>query len=195
MLHHITDTLVAFGPLGVLLLALLDSAGIPMPAVLDFLLILVAVKSPDRAWLTASMATVGSLAGNLTLFLAARSGGRRWIKVPSPEKPQKFRRWFRRFGLVTVFIPAAVPLIPLPLKVFVVSAGVLHTGFLQFLAVILLARVCRYFGEAYLGMKLGEEGAKAFLIGNKWTLAGVGAAVALAFYLFVRLNDRRRQAA
>jgi membrane protein YqaA with SNARE-associated domain len=195
LLHHITDTLVAFGPLGVLLLALLDSAGIPMPAVLDFLLILVAVKSPDRAWLTASMATVGSLAGNLTLFLAARSGGRRWIKVPSPEKPQKFRRWFRRFGLVTVFIPAAVPLIPLPLKVFVVSAGVLHTGFLQFFAVILLARVCRYFGEAYLGMKLGEEGAKAFLIGNKWTLAGIVAAVALAFYVFVRLNDRRRQAA
>jgi membrane protein YqaA with SNARE-associated domain len=194
LLHQITQALVTFGPVGVFLIALLDSGGIPLPAALDFLLILVAVKSPDRAWLTATMATAGSLSGNLALFLAARSGGRRWVKVPSPEKPQKFRRWFQRFGLVSVFIPAAVPLIPLPLKVFVVSAGVLHTGLPQFFAVILLARILRYFGEAYLGMKLGEEGAKAFLRGNAWTLAGVMAVLALAFYLLARLNERRRHA-
>lgn len=166
-----------------------------MPAVLDFMLILVAVKSPEHAWLTAGMATVGSLIGNLGLFQAARTGGRRWVKVPAPDKPQKFRQWFQRFGLVTVFIPAVVPFIPLPLKVFVVSAGVLHTGMAQFLAVILLARVTRYFGEAYLGMKMGEEGAKAFLKGNMWTMAGVMLALALVLYGVVRLYDRRRQTA
>lgn len=166
-----------------------------MPAVLDVLLFGVAWKSPDLGWLTAALATLGSWLGNLVLFLAARSGGRRWIKVPAPDKPQKFRRWFQRFGLVTVFIPAVVPFIPLPLKVFVVSAGVLHTSFPQFLAVILVARACRFFGEAWLGMKMGEEGAKAFLKSNTWTLVAVLAGLAVAFYVLVRLSDRRRQAA
>jgi len=58
--------------------------------------------------------------------------------------------------MLTVFIPAVTPVLPLPLKVFVVSAGALKTPFSKFLAVILLARVIRYFGEAYLGILLGE---------------------------------------
>lgn len=172
-----------------------DSAGVPLPAALDAMLILVSVKTPDRAWMTAALATIGSLGGNVTLFLLARSGGRRWVKAPAPESPQKFRRWFRRFGLVTVFVPAVVPFIPLPLKVFVISAGVLHTSFGRFFAVILAARVLRYFGEAYLGMKLGEEGAKTFLVNNAWTLTGIALGLAAAMYVIVRLNDRRRQTA
>lgn len=195
LLHNITNALVAFGPPGVLLIALLDSAGIPLPAALDFLLILVAVKSPERAWITALLATAGSVAGNLVLFFAARRGGRRWMSEPAPDSPQKFRRWFRRFGLVTVFVPAVVPLIPLPLKVFVISAGILHTGIPEFVSVILLARVIRFFGEAYLGMRMGEEGAKAFLKGNVWTIAAVVAAVAVAAAVAAWLHDRRRQTA
>jgi membrane protein DedA with SNARE-associated domain len=185
---------VAFGPAGVFLLALLDSAGVPLPAALDALLILVAVKTPDRALITAALATAGSLAGNITLFSVARSGGRRWMKVPDPEKPQKFRRWFERYGLVTVFVPAVVPFVPLPLKVFVISAGALHTRFSQFLSVILLARLVRYFGEAYLGMRLGEDGAKQFLSHNVGTLTVIAVAFACAIYIAIRFTDKRRQA-
>lgn len=161
---------------------------------MDALLILVSVKTPDRAWITACMATVGSVGGNMALFWAARHGGRRWVKVPEPGKPQKFRQWFGRYGMATVFIPALLP-IPLPLKVFVVSAGVLHVSSTQFFAVVVLARVIRYFGEAYLGMKLGEAGAKAFLQNNAWTMAAVVVGLALVVVLIVRLNDRRRQTA
>lgn len=185
---------MAFGPVGVFLLAALDSVGIPLPAAMDALLILVAVKSPDRAWITAAAATIGSIGGNLLLYFAARKGGRRWAQVPHPDRPQKFRKFFRRFGLVTVFVPALLP-IPLPLKVFVVSAGVLHTGFAQFFAVILVARVTRYFGEAYLGMKLGEEGAKSFLKANAWTMAGGTVALILALYFAVRIHESRAQSA
>ncbi len=128
MLHKIAEALIAYGPPGVFLLALLDSLGVPLPAAIDALLLLVAWKTPDRAYLTAGLAIVGSLIGNIGLFWAARGGGKRWVKsIPEPEKPQRFRRWFRRYGLVTVFIPAMFPVIPLPLKVFVISAGVLHT--------------------------------------------------------------------
>jgi membrane protein YqaA with SNARE-associated domain len=192
-LHQLSDALIVFGPWGVLLLSLLDSLGVPMPAVMDALIIYVAWKSPDRAWFTASMAVAGSVAGNFGLFWGARHGFRRLIKPPDPGQRQKFRDWFRRYGLVTVFIPALLP-IPLPLKVFVVSAGVLHTPPGQFIAVVVLARLIRFFGEAYLGMRLGED-AQAFLNHNAWTLIGVALALALLLFWLIRLTERRRSRA
>ena len=113
-LHEFSDVLIRFGPWGVLLLSLLDSLGVPIPTVMDALLVYVAWKSPDRAWFTAAMAVAGSIAGNIGLFMAARHGMRRFIRIPEHGSAQKFREWFRRYGLVTVFIPALLP-IPLPL--------------------------------------------------------------------------------
>jgi membrane protein DedA with SNARE-associated domain len=193
LLHKIADALIAFGPPGVFLLALLDSVGVPLPAAIDGLLLLVAWKTPERAYLTACLAIAGSLIGNIALFLAARGGGRRWINsVPEPDKPQRFRNWFGRYGLITVFIPAMFP-IPLPLKVFVISAGVLHTPFPKFLFVILLARVIRYFGIAYIGIQLGED-APHFLEHNAFTIVGAALGFAFALVLAIKLKDRRRDA-
>jgi hypothetical protein len=59
--------------------------------------------------------------------------------------------------------------------------------------VILLARIIRYFGEAWLGLQLGED-ARGFLIRNGWTMAGIALAATLALVFLIRLNDRRRQA-
>jgi membrane protein DedA with SNARE-associated domain len=91
---------------------------------------------------------------------------------------------------VTVFIPALFPIVPLPLKVFVVSAGVLHTRFGKFLSVILLARVIRYFGLAYIGIQLGEN-ANYFLEHNAFALTGAALGLALGLLLLIKLNDRR----
>jgi membrane protein YqaA with SNARE-associated domain len=189
-LHQLSDALIRFGPWGVLLLAALDSLGVPMPAVMDALVIYVAWKSPERAWLTAMMGMLGSVGGNCGLYWAARHGVKRFLNPPEPGQPQKFRHWFRRYGLVTVLIPALVP-IPLPLKVFVISAGMLHTPPIQFLAVVVGARFVRYFGEAWLGMRLGQ-GAQAFLTHNAWTMAGITLAVALLLLGLVRWSDRGR---
>ena len=56
---------------------------------------------------------------------------------------------------------------------------------------ILVARMIRYFGEAYLGIRLGL-GAQEYLRHNKWTLAGVAVGLALAMALLLRLAERRR---
>jgi membrane protein YqaA with SNARE-associated domain len=150
-----------------------------------------AVKDPQKAYFAALMAVSGSLAGNIALFWAARHGGKWLIKgEPSSSKGQKFQQWFARYGLLTVFVPAVVPFVPFPLKVFVVSAGALRTNFGKFIAVILAARVIRYFGEAYLGIQLGED-AKAYLQRNAWPLLGVVLAMSIAVYFAIRLSDRR----
>lgn len=195
MLKHFTDILVAFGPWGIFLLNLIDSLGVPLPAATDVLLIGVAAASartPGNAYFAALMAVVGSMAGNVGLFMAARQG-RRWLskKPAQPEgSPQRFRAWFCRYGLLTVFVPALVPFVPLPLKVFVISAGAMHTPLGKFFLVILAARVIRYFGEAYLGLQLGED-AQGFLTRNGWFLLGTVTVVVLALYWAIRLYDRR----
>src|SRR5262249_11596300 len=141
-------------------LAFLDSAGIPVSAGMDALIILVAVQTPGRAWLAALLATLGSVAGNIVLFSAARKG-RSWARkeetAVAPGEPGQFERWVRAAGLITIFVPAVVPVIPLPLKVFVISAGMMRARLPAVLGVIIVARVIRYGGEAYLGIKLGQE--------------------------------------
>ena len=192
--HKITAALVAFGPFGIFLLGVIDSVGIPLPAAMDFWLVYVAVKSPHSAYFAALMAVLGSTLGNLGLFLAARYGVRRFLfkSELGPGKGRKFQQWFQRYGLLTVFVPAVVPVIPIPLKVFVVSAGALRTPLSRFLTVILVARVIRYFGEACLGIQLGDD-AQGFLQRNAWTLVGTAIALTLVLYGLMRLSDRRRE--
>jgi membrane protein YqaA with SNARE-associated domain len=192
LLKSIADGLIAFGPFGVLLIGFLDSLGVPLPAVLDVWLVTVAIENPQRAYFAAAMAVIGSMAGNYALFHAARYGGARFIKGETPNgRRKKFRHWFTRYGLLTVFVPAVVPFIPLPLKVFVISAGAMRTSTSQFLAVVFLARLLRYFGQAYVGIRLGQD-ALGFLTHNVWTIAGVVLAVALILVALVRWYDRRR---
>jgi membrane protein YqaA with SNARE-associated domain len=174
--------------LGVLVIGFIDSLGIPLPA-MDVLLIVIGVKAPDRAYFAALMAVLGSLAGNLVLFLGSRHGVRRFVTIAQGE-PQRFRRWFARYGLLTVFIPAVVPLLPLPLKVFVITAGVLHISTGRFVAVILLARVLRFFLVAYLAVRLGA-GAQTFLLENKWMMAGAVVGVVAVVLLLLRWKERR----
>jgi membrane protein YqaA with SNARE-associated domain len=196
LLAKITAALVAFGPIGVLLLGFIDSAGVPVAMGMDALILLVGIKAPERAWFTAFLAVVGSMGGTMLLYYLARRGGQRFAErkgAAEPDgKPGRFREWFERYGLVTVFIPGMVP-IPLPLKVFVISAGVLRTPALRFTVVILVARVVRYFGLAYLAVQLGD-GAAGFVQRNAWTLVGVATALAAALFLLIRLSDRKPQA-
>jgi membrane protein YqaA with SNARE-associated domain len=159
--------------------------------VFDALLILIAVQRPGAAWLCAGLAVLGSTAGNTILFWTAHRGGRRFMSATTPEgRSGRFREWFRRYGMVTVFVPALVP-IPMPLKVFVISAGVTGTSFSGFIGVILLARSIRYFGEAWLGVRLGME-STAFLKTHALAFCIAALLLFAALYGWIRWKDRRR---
>jgi membrane protein YqaA with SNARE-associated domain len=195
LLKSIADTLIAFGPLGVLLVGFFDSLAVPLPAVLDVWLVTVAIESPARAYFAAAMAVIGSVAGNYALFHASRYGGKRFVKAETPSsRREKFANWFIRYGLVTVFVPALVPFLPLPLKVSVISAGAMRTSTNRFLAVILIARLLRYFGEAYVGIRLGQQ-ALGFLTHNAWSMAGAVLLIGMILMILAKWNDRARAAA
>ncbi len=192
LFQKIKIALLAFGPIGIFLLGITDSLGIPLPGAMDGLVLYIAVKEPSKAYFTALMAVCGSLIGNVGLFWTARHGSRWLIKAEpaASSRRGKFQQWFARYGLLTVFIPAVTPIVPLPLKVFVISAGALHTNFGKFVLVILVARVIRLFGEAYLGIQLGED-AEAFLRRNAWPLLVAAMTIAVGIYFAIRFNERR----
>ena len=146
-------TLLAWGPFGVMLLAAIDSAGVPLPGGVDTLIVLVAIHRPAAGYLAAGLAVISSCVGCMFLFWLARKGGEHYLdKHASSPRAMRFRRWFDQYGLLTVFIPTLV-VIPLPVKVFVLSAGALGTRPLAFLGVVLAARIPRYFGLAWLGTR------------------------------------------
>ena len=194
MFKKLTAALVAFGPWGMLPLSFLDSVGIPVAGVLDALLIFLAVEDPARAYMSAALAVAGSTAGNMVLFYMARRGASRFLEQSSrPGRARRFRNWFQRYGLATVFVPALVP-IPLPLKAFVFSAGALGTRAGPFLAVTVLARIVRYFGEAWLGVTLRDKSA-GYLKAHLWQLTGFAVALLAALYLIIWASARRERAA
>ncbi len=191
---NFVNTLVAWGPLGVLMLAALDSAGIPLPGGVDALLLLISVVRPGSAWMAAVAAIVGSLAGNLLLFTLARKGGEAYLaRHTVSARGQQLRRWFQRYGLITVFIPAFLP-IPLPLKVPVLCAGALGVSRTSFLATLTAARIPRYLCLAWLGTQMGTD-AGGWLRSHAGQILGVAALLALALFLLVRFGGRQRTVA
>ena len=191
MLSHLTQVLVAWGPLGILLLSVIDSAGIPVAAVFDALLILIAVQRPAVAWWCAGLAVVGSTTGNIILFYLSRRGGQQFLRKSASEgRAMRFRAWFTRYGLLTVFIPALIP-IPMPMKLFVITAGVFATPIAEFIGVVVLARIFRYFGEVWLGVALGHN-STTFLKAHVWQLTG--SALTLFAVLYGLMVWRNRNA-
>src|SRR5262249_8759920 len=98
-----------------------------------------------------------------------------------------------RYGLVTVFIPALIP-IPMPMKAFVICSGVLGIRPVFFLGTVLLARILRYGAEAYLGTQMGENSMQ-YLSTHTRPLIAIAAALFVALYLLIRLTDHWRKPA
>ena len=191
-MSHFWELLKALGPWSLLIVATVESLGIPNPGGTDWLLVGMAIARPDDAALCAAMAVLGSLIGTAAFFDVMRRGGEKLLaKYTSSERGAKFRSWFQRYGLVTVFIPALVPLPFLPFKVFAACAGAMSVPRWRFMSVLAVGRILRYSGLAYLGVKLGTvENSKAWVKAHTWHMAIFAVAIFLFFYVLLRVLDR-----
>ena len=76
--------LQSWGPAGALVLAALDSAGIPLPGGVVALIVAIAATNPTAGWLTAALAVAGlavvtviaALAGAMAAVMPARRAAR-----------------------------------------------------------------------------------------------------------------------
>ncbi|HEY3442992.1 MAG TPA: VTT domain-containing protein [Paludibaculum sp.] len=184
------EALKAWGPAGLMIIAFIDGIGLPNPGGPDYLLLFLAWKQPESAYLSAFLCLIGALSGTFGLFWIARKGGRKYLDAKaSGPRAMKFRAWFQRYGLVTVFIPALVPMVPLPMKVFVLCAGALAVSPWTFLVVVAAGKVPRMFGLAYLGKSLGENSTQ-WLKDHRWHFAVGAVVLAVLLFLLVKLADR-----
>jgi membrane protein YqaA with SNARE-associated domain len=177
--------------MGLLVLAALDSAGVPIVGGVDALLIAIAMVSPAQAYLAATCAVIGSLIGSIVLFTLARKGGHALLaKYTESGRGKQLRHWFERYGLVTVVVPALSP-IPMPLKVPVFCAAVLEVRTVYFVAVMLIARVIRYYALAYLAQRYGHD-TIPFLKAHWKEVLGVVLGLCVLVLVVLRILDRMK---
>ncbi|HVX66949.1 MAG TPA: VTT domain-containing protein [Bryobacteraceae bacterium] len=188
-LAGIFAALLSWGPWGALVLALLDSAGIPVPEGVDVLLTVMAVKDVRAAYFGAALSVAGSLAGSIILFYIGRKGGEEFLNRRTQTGwPKRFRRWFHHYGGLTVFIPTLIPA-PLPLKIFVLSAGALDMRLSHFALLVLAARIPRYFGLVYLASEMSTNPVD-YLKRHVFILLAIAFLLFAALYVLVKLKDR-----
>ena len=189
---HFLALLVAWGPQGLFLLAILDSAGLPVVGGVDLLLVNVATTSPRTAYLAAACAVAGSLIGSSILFAIARKGGElmlsRQLQTP---RGARMHQWFERYGMVTVFVPALSPL-PLPMKIPVFCAGALKVRWSFFLGVLLAARTLRYFALAFFAARYGTQ-TLLYLRTHLLSVAIFALTLAAGIVIGLQIMDRRRR--
>jgi membrane protein DedA with SNARE-associated domain len=194
LIRAIGNVLLSWGPWGILLLAVADSAGIPIPEGVDALIVYLGMRDPRAGYLSAGLAVAGSVAGSLFLFYLGRKGGEAYLDARTQTGwPKRFCRWFHHYGEITILIPALIPA-PLPLKIFVLSAGALGMNRVHFILVLLAARIPRYFGLAYLAAQLGTE-PLVYLKKHMLQLLLLSIALFLFLIFLVKLKDWFRKRA
>lgn len=184
-------SLPALGGAGLLLAAFVDSSFVPLPLVTDLALIELSSRHPMRVPYYAAMATGGSLAGCIWIYLLARKGGQAYYLRTQGHPPGKIRKLVERHPMVCVFFPAVAPF-PVPFKPFVIAQGVFQVPLRIFIVGTLAGRGCLFFLEAFFGAHYGVA-AKHLLVTQKWTSLGIFLAL-VAIFLLVRRALRFRSA-
>ena len=155
--NWLAQSAAILGPWGLFLVAFGDSAFIPIPQGVDFLLIAQAIAVPSMAYPAAALAVAGSLLGSFILYSMARRGGEVMLRKKASSKGvEKIRQQVDEYGALVLVLPTMLP-VPLPMKLFVIGAGVFQMKRLHFLLAVGLARCVRYFGEAFIALRYGEQ--------------------------------------
>jgi membrane protein YqaA with SNARE-associated domain len=145
------------GGVGLLVVAFLDSSFLTLPEVADLLVVIFAVREPDRWLFFAAMTTIGSTAGCYSLYGLARFGGQAMIRRGFHERHvDRVLDWSRRHGALVLIVPALLPP-PMPFKIFVLMAGAAGIRTTPFLVAIFVGRGLRYGVEAWLARHYGMD--------------------------------------
>lgn len=142
--RHVVEVPV-FGaaPLMVLVGAL-DSSLLSLPEVNDYITVARIANNPSEVYYFPLFPALGSVIGCLVLYRIARRGEQFITRRFHPRHLDRVKRLYRKWGLFALVIPALLPP-PMPFKIFVASAGALGYPIGRFAAVIMLARLIRYY--------------------------------------------------
>ncbi len=186
------------GPLGLLLICMIDSSPIPLPipGSSDILVMLFAAQR--HGWLFATLtATLGSAIGSVASYQTGVVGGVALVDkyVPRPFR-KRMQHWSAHHALLSVSLPAILPP-PAPLMPFLIAAGAVRMPRVKFYSSFLVSRFIRHACFAWLGVHYGRAILPFYLkLANQygWILLIVvwGSVVFAIAYAIVKLRTSRR---
>lgn len=182
--------LAPLGVWGVFAIAAVDAAfmGLPMDAIVAGYI----YKDPTRLLLYVLLASAGSAAGSIVLYVIGYTGGEVLLrKRLSPERFARIHASFDKHEFLALMLPAMLPP-PTPYKAIVLSAAAFEMSFVRFLLAIFAGRFFRFLILGVLTLRFGpavvELGGEVVAHHFRWVLMGI--ALILAAWLVWR---RRRK--
>ncbi len=190
-------SLLRLGAPGVGLLALIDSALIPIPVSMDGVVITFVANNHRSFLLYCFVAALASAIGSLVPFYVGRAGGELFLlKRINRERYERIRDRFERQEFFAIFVPAMLPP-PTPLKLFEFAAGVFEMKALPFTLAIFCGKLLQFlvvslltiwFGPALIhSLRHAVHRHLNLLIGT--ALFGL---LLLAFWVVRKIFDRKR---
>lgn len=147
--------LLPFGPWGVLLASVVDSASIPLP--IDVLMAGWAWADRRHFYVYALLAAAGSAVGGLVPFFLGRAGGELFLlKRINRERFEALRDRFEKQEFLAILVPSLMPP-PTTWKLFVFAAGVFEMRTVAFMAAVFLGRLLRFGIESLLVIRYGPQ--------------------------------------
>lgn len=180
----------SLGGLGLFAVAFLDSSVLTFPIINDLLVIELSLRHPSRMPYYALMATLGSVAGCTLLYFIARKGGEVMFRRHARHRAEQIRTWMERNGFLTVAAGAMMPP-PVPLKPFILAAGVFQVPLQRFTLALFLVRSVRYLGIGYLALRYGTS-AVDYVLEHKLRTSLLVLVFVIAGYVLSGLFFRRK---
>jgi membrane protein YqaA with SNARE-associated domain len=187
-LTRLSEYLIAYGALGLFVLAVLDSTFVPLPSSVDALMLLLSMKNPSWMLLYAFMATSGSAVGCLILYLISRRAGTRALNRFSEKKQARVKNWIERYDMFAVLVATLLPP-PFPFKLFVITAGVFRFSLVRFMLAILVGRGFRFLLEGYFAVRYGAQAKE--ILAKYYPWIGLGLVVGIVIFVLLRQKLKR----
>jgi len=189
------EVLLPYGGYGLMVLAIVDSSFLSLSGVNDILLITFSVARPQDMYLLAGLTAVGSVIGCAVLYAIGRKGGEAFLRKRFADaRLLKVQNRYRRYGVVAVIVPAVLPP-PIPLKLFVLSAGAFGVSWTKFLVGISIGRCIRYFALGFLAVTYGTaaiEFVRLYFAKIGLVLAAV---IVISTFIYMRIRRKSRSIA
>ena len=189
--HFIWGLLQPLGSWGVFAIAAIDGSLLGMP--LDPVVAGYVYQNHHKLLLYVIMASAGSAAGSIVLYLIGYKGGEVLLqKRMSAQKFESMRRAFDRHEFWALMFPAMLPP-PFPFKLFVLAAAAFEMNFAHFELAIFAGRFVRFLILALLTVKFGPQvvNITTHLVQQHLAALLLALAAAVAGYLLLRRRRAR----
>ncbi len=145
-------------PMGVFVLAALDSTlFFSLPFGIDAVVIILAARLKQLAWLIPLIATAGSVAGAaLTFWMGKKVGDAGLERFVDERRLERVRAKIKESGAIALAVLDLIPP-PFPFTPFVLAAGALEVKATTFFTTLAACRILRFGAEAWLAVIYGRR--------------------------------------